>query len=152
MNLIDLFTADLADLCICPHRRGEATALFFTLRLANGTTIKGISHMATLVLKDIDALPVTLTLDPRDNAGNSAQIENTTWSTTDESIAALAVAEGGLSATLTKTGKAGQARIDVVADGHIGEGEAILSATLDLTVLPGDAVNLNLAVNNPNPA
>jgi hypothetical protein len=107
--------------------------------------------MATLVLKDTDDLPVILTLDPRDSDGNSAAIEGVLWTTSDDTIIGIAVAEGGLSATLTKTQKAGTARIDVVADGHIGEGEAILTASLDVTTLPGDAVALNLAVNNPNP-
>jgi hypothetical protein len=86
-----------------------------------------------------------LTLDPRDVKNNPALLDGAAkWSVADESVAALEVAEDGLSAYVVAKG-VGTTQVNVVADARPGEEVREISGVLEVQVSPAEAVTLGIA-------
>lgn len=101
-----------------------------------------------LVLTDVQK--VSLSISPVSAAGNPASIDGVpTWSTSDDTVLTLEVAEDGLSAVAFTTGKLGTAQVSVVADADLGEGVKELTGVLDVEVKASEAVSLELNAGTP---
>lgn len=91
-------------------------------------------------MKVTDVLDVNLEED--DALGDVVTLANVpAWSLTDASLGSLAVAADGMSASFTPA-KMGQGQIQASVVNGAGQ---TLAASLDLNVLPGDAVSIKLA-------
>lgn len=87
------------------------------------------------------------TLKAVDKFGNAAVLDSENppvFASSNPEIATVEAAVDGLSATVTSTGKTGTAQISVTADAMVGPDEKLIVGTLDLEVLPGDAVTVTL--------
>jgi hypothetical protein len=96
-----------------------------------------------------DSQKVSLSVSPVNAAGNAAPVENGVWSSSDESVVLVSASEIGLAAEVITTGKVGNAQVRFACDAKIGEGEAPLLATLDVEVVPGQAVNVVINAGAP---
>lgn len=94
---------------------------------------------------------VALSVAPTDSFGNPAKVETVAWSSSNEEVLTLVVAEDGMSVEAVTTGVTGVAQVVVKADADLGEGVKELVGTLDVEVVPGEAVNLNLVAGTPGP-
>jgi hypothetical protein len=108
---------------------------------------KGISAMASLLLTAVQK--VSLSISPVDAAGNSAPVEDVSWSSSDESILTVTPSEDGLSCVAETTGKLGVAQVVVKADARIGEDVNDLTGALDIEVVAAEAVSLGIAAGVP---
>jgi hypothetical protein len=97
----------------------------------------------------VDTQKVGVTIQPVDARGNPAPVENVVWATSNEAIAALDVAEGGLSAVVKAVGALGSVQVTVTADAKIGEGEVLVQGVLDIEVIAGQAVTVQIVAGTP---
>ncbi len=87
------------------------------------------------------------TLKAVDKFGNAAVLDSENppvFASSNPEIATVEAAADGMSAVVTSTGKTGTAQISVTADALVGPDEKLIVGTLDLEVLPGDAVTVTL--------
>ena len=97
-----------------------------------------------------DSQKVVLAVKPVSLAGNVAAVENVSWSSSDETIVTVVVsASSNLDAEVITTGKVGVAQIRFGCDAKVGEGEVPLLATLDVEVVSGQAVNVQINASSP---
>ncbi len=90
-------------------------------------------------LKDTQQFHVSVS--GRDSKGNAAPLENPVFSVSDPNLGTFTVDADNASAGVFKAGAPGSGQLSFTADGIIGEGESVVAASLDITVLPGDAVS-----------
>jgi hypothetical protein len=101
-----------------------------------------------LILTDVQK--VTLSVAPVSKAGNPAVLDGAPkWTVSDETVLTVAVAEDGLSAVVSSTGKIGKAQVSVLADADIGEGVTELAGVLDIEVKASAAVSMGLEAGTP---
>lgn len=87
------------------------------------------------------------TLKAVDKYGNAAVLDSEVppvFASSNTEIATVVAAADGMSAVVTSTGAVGTAQISVTADAMVGPDEKLIVGTLDLEVLPGDAVTVTL--------
>jgi hypothetical protein len=90
-----------------------------------------------------DSQKVSLSVTPESAAHNPAAVENPKWASSDESIVTLELVEGNpLAVVALTTGKLGNVQVTLTADARIGEGEVLLTAIQDISVVAGEAVSL----------
>jgi len=93
---------------------------------------------------------VGIAVNPVDAAGNPAKVDGVpTWVSSDESVITLEVATDGLAASAVTTGKLGVAQVQVSADADVGAGVEAIGGVLDIEVLGGKAVALNVTAGVP---
>ncbi|BCG50234.1 hypothetical protein [Ralstonia phage RP13] len=93
----------------------------------------------SVVLKDTQQ--VTLHANLVDRAGNVATVaQPPVWATSDAAVASVVAAADGMSAVV-KAGKVGSATVTVT--------EAGLNRTIDITVVGGDATNIEITADAP---
>ncbi len=90
---------------------------------------------------------VSVSVSGLDSKGFPAPLENVTFTSSDATIATV-TSDGSSSAVVTSVAP-GSVQIQVSADAKIGEGETILPGTLDVVVIPGEAVTLTIATGTP---
>lgn len=100
-----------------------------------------------LVLTDVQQ--VKLSIAPVNAAGNPAPVESVSWAVSDETVAAIVVAEDLMSADLVTTGKLGTLQVVVKADAVIGDGVEELTGLLDVEVVASQAVSLGVSSGVP---
>jgi hypothetical protein len=101
-----------------------------------------------LVLKDTQR--VTISVTPVDAKGNPAQVDGApVWSIVGPEVVALEVSENGLTCVVNTVGTLGTTQITVTADADIGEGIQTISGLLDIEVVSGMAVSLNVTAGVP---
>lgn len=109
--------------------------------------LKKVEHM---FLKATEKLPLSLVI--KDAAGNSARVDGAPrWAVTDEAAGRLEVAEDGMSATLFPLGPAAAFKVQAFVDADLGEGVKELLGELDVEVVSGEAVSVEIAAGNPEP-
>lgn len=82
-----------------------------------------------------------------DKFGNAAVLDAENppvFASSNPEVATVEAAADGMSAVVTSTGKVGTAQISVTADAVVGPDEKLIVGTLELEVLPGDAVTVTL--------
>jgi hypothetical protein len=122
---------------VCLHELPR-TRIRFELRLPNNITVKGDDHMAVTLTSTQE---FDIQIIPQDAHNNPAPVENVVWECSNAHVARL-VAIDDLNQTVQAVGPAGTAQITVHCDAQIGEGVIELVGTLDVEVLPGQAVTL----------
>jgi hypothetical protein len=93
---------------------------------------------------------VALSISVADRRGNPARVDGTpAWSTSDATILTVEPAADGMSAVAKAVGAVGTAQVNVTADADLGEGITPLAGVLDVEVLAGQAVAVNIAAGTP---
>ncbi len=118
-------------------RKGRILFLFHS----EDCVFLGVNAMILVSQKSRNAV-----IKPVDAAGNEAQVENVVWSTSDSNLLTVTPSTDGLSATFTAVGPIGNAQLTVTADAHIGEGVTEISGVLDVQIVAGEAVTLQINV------
>lgn len=83
-----------------------------------------------------------VSVEGRDRENQVAKLENPQWSVSPAEIGVLTVDPNDPQKATFIAGAAGTGQLSFTADGIVGEGENILSATEPLEVLPGDAISV----------
>jgi hypothetical protein len=97
-----------------------------------------------------DSQKVLLSVSPVSSAQNAAPVENPVWVSSDDSVVTLVpVEENPLAVYAVTTGKLGSVQVTLTADARIGEGEVILTAVQDLSIIAGEAVSLSINAGIP---
>lgn len=89
----------------------------------------------------------TLSLSIKDAGGNDAQVQegSIVWSVTDGALAVVTPAADGMSAVVVPVGPLGSLQVEVSADADLGEGVKTVSGFIEVDILAGEAVSLNIA-------
>ncbi len=124
-------TASLYALCRKPRRQ---PAVSIHLEHLRGGTMN-------LRLPVVGALALFV-ISGKDAKGNTAPLENITATLSPAELGTINIEGDEL--TVTPTGETGMARLQVTADGRIGEGEALLVADADIEFIAGQATFIEL--------
>ncbi len=101
-----------------------------------------------MFLKGNQALPLSIAI--KDKFGNLAKVDGAPqWALTDAALGTLAVADDGMGAVFTPTGVVGLLKVQVTADADLGEGVKSILGELDIEVLAGEAVAVEIAAGEP---
>lgn len=93
---------------------------------------------------------VKLSIQPVDKKGNPAAVDGApAWFNGNSDILSLEVAADGFSATVTPLGPIGSAVVSVEADADLGEGVTKLAGGIDINVVSGAAVNIQIVAGTP---
>lgn len=104
-----------------------------------------VEHM---FLKATQKLPIAVAF--KDKFGNAAKVDGVPrWAVTDEKLGALETAEDGMSSVFAPSGLAGLLKIQVFADADLGEGVKEILGELEIEVLTGEAVSVELTAGEP---
>jgi hypothetical protein len=104
-----------------------------------------------MFLKASDKLPLKLAV--KDKYGNKAELDGKPqWALTNESVGSLVVSDDGMSAEFSPNGVSSAFKVQVSADADLGEGVKSLLAELELEVLAGEAVSLELSAGESVPS
>lgn len=121
---------------VSPSQEGRVE--FYALLAGKYRKVKQMQAKVTQV--------VNLSLKIVDSKGNDAPVDGQpSWSLTDPALGSLAVAADGLSAVFTPAGSAGSLKVQASADADLGAGVVTIAGELDLDLLPGDAVSIQLS-------
>ncbi len=93
-------------------------------------------------LKDTQQFAVTV--EGKDAKGNPAKFEAPVFTVTPPEIGTFTVDATDKAKGVFKAGAPGSGQLAFSADGIIGEGTSVVSATLDVTVLAGDVVSVQI--------
>lgn len=115
--------------------------LFYTVdENEKQTPIKG----GTMFIKATESKKFAIR--PVDAKQNTAKVDGApVWAVTDPSLFDVVVAEDGLSADVTPKGPLGACELQVKGDADLGEGVTDVFGKLDLEVIAGDAVAIEIA-------
>lgn len=98
-----------------------------------------------------DTQQVVATLSPVDARGNAAKVDGVpAWETSDATIATVEAGPDDRSVTIRATGPTGSCRVSVTADADLGEGVVPIVGVLDITVIAGAAVTVDISVGAPS--
>ncbi len=119
------------------------------VRIEFYTYIGGIKQRITnMFLKVTQKLPITVGF--KDAQGNPAKVDGIPqWAIDTDGLGALAVADDGMSAVFTPTGVIGACKVQVSADADLGEGVKQILGFLDVEMLSGEAVTVEMAAGEP---
>lgn len=116
------------------------------------STISGNNERVhNMFLKASQNLPLSIQI--KDKFGNAAQVDGAPqWAVTDATLGAMEVSEDGMSATFKPAGLVGTLKIQVSADADLGEGVKSILGELDVEILAGEAVSVEIAAGEPSDA
>lgn len=119
----------------------------FSVTVEGGTTQNGDSPMS-LTLTDSQA--AALSISPVDKKGKPAPLDGVpTWASSDETVVTVVADSTGLNATLSAVAP-GSARVVVTGDADLSpDVTSPITGTLDVTVTPGAAVNIDITAGTP---
>lgn len=116
----------------------EAVSIRFYQILDNGNlkeitmAIQKVTETKTFTFKAVDAF------------GNEAAIESPVWALSEPALGSLVVSADGKTAALTPAGMVGEMKLQLAVDGKVGEGEFVINGELPITLIPGDAVAVEI--------
>lgn len=87
-----------------------------------------------------DTQQFTVSVEGRDAKGKPAPFENPVFTVSDPNLGTFDVDPSDPAKGVFKAGAPGSGQLAFSADGIVGEGESTIVASLDITVLPGNAV------------
>lgn len=99
-----------------------------------------------LVLNDLEQAVLSVT--PVNVKGKPAPVQNPVWKSSDESVAVVVVDADGLSAVVVAKAP-GTAQVSIVADADMSEGVSEITGTLDVKVVPSQAVGFTINTASP---
>ena len=111
-----------------------------------GHTTTGVGSMALTLT---DSQKAALTIAPVDAKGAPASLDGApVWASSDETIVTVAASADGLSAEVSAV-RPGAATVTVTGDSLIGDGTTPIVGTLDVTVIAGQAVKIDITAGAP---
>lgn len=148
ISQIRLQISDLNRICeeILTHFATSARAVRIVFNaVLDGKLYLGVENMILTSTQKVE-----LSIQPVDAKGNPAVVDGEpVWATSNPDVVSLEVAEGGMSCTAVAVGPVGTAQVAVTADADLGEGVAHITGLLDLEVMAGAAVNLQISAGIP---
>lgn len=109
--------------------------------------------MAETTIRDNEM--VAAMAKPKDSKGNPAEVQNPTWLSADTSKVTVDVDPGNpLAATVKAVGPLTDGtpvRVTLDADADMGDGVVPIQGVLDVNVIAGQAVTVDLEVGAPTP-
>jgi hypothetical protein len=96
-----------------------------------------------------DSQKVDIAVAGADKKGFPAAVETITFTSSDATVAAVTPDPADPSKASVVAGNPGTAQIAVTADALIGDGENILTGTLDIVVVAGSAATLSVTAGVP---
>lgn len=104
--------------------------------------------MAALTLTDSQDCPLSVAFV--DKKGQAAPVDGAAqWLTSNSEVIALAPADDGLSCVISAVGPLGTATVSVTADADLGDGVTSISGSVDVTVIAGAAVTVDVTPGTP---
>jgi hypothetical protein len=104
----------------------------------------------SMFLKVSDKLPLSIMI--KDSFGNMAKVDGApSWALTDSALATLQVSEDGMAATVIPGGTVGAFKVQVKVDADLGEGVKEILGELDIELLAGEAVVVEIAAGEAVP-
>jgi hypothetical protein len=95
----------------------------------------------TMAVQMKNSQHLSMSVKYTDKFGNPAKVQGVpVWDLSDPSFGSLRVADDGLRAYFDPSGPSGTCQINNTADADLGEGVKNIVGTIDVNVLPGDAV------------
>lgn len=124
-----------------PHLR-------WTIKFSRYSIIEGNDLMITIT----DNQQFEVTISPVDAKGNPAPIEGApVWSVSDPALLTVTALEpDGLTALVVAVGPLGAAQVLVSADADLGEGVTTIGGLLDVDIVAGQAVSLEIVAGVPS--
>lgn len=108
------------------------------------------SKECELMLLMTDSQQADLSIQPVDRKGNPAPVEGVSWSSSDDTIVTVTVdATDPTKAVVKAVGPLGSAQVNVTADARIGEGTVDIAGVLDVTIVAGEAVSVQISAGTP---
>lgn len=105
-------------------------------------------RIENMFLKDSQNLPLSVQF--KDQKGNAAPVDGAPqWSVSDPSLAVVEAAADGMSAVLKPVGPLGAFKVQVSADADLGQGQSAIIGELDVEIVGGDAVSVQIAAGSP---
>jgi len=106
-------------------------------------------YLMSVELKATEQVPLTVT--PKDRKGNAAKIDGQpAWQIDNADVADLSLSDDGTTCTV-KAKKVGTARVSVEVDADLGPDVQTLGGFIDVSVVPGAAVNVEINTGTPEP-
>lgn len=104
--------------------------------------------VSKMFLKVTQKLPLFVAFT--DAKGNVASVDGApSWAVSDPSLATLEVGEDGLSAVVVPVGVLGSFKVQVKADADLGEGLKEIIGEMDIDLMGGEAVAVNISAGAP---
>lgn len=125
-----------------------ATLFDFNFTIGPTTMKRDSREGVTLKVLISDEQKITLTMNPKTQAGHPAAVENPAWVSLDPSIVTAEPSEDGLSCNLVSQG-VGTTKIQVAADADLGEGVRTINTEFDFEVAAAEASDLGLSAGEP---
>jgi len=96
---------------------------------------------------------VGVSISPMDAAGNPARVDGTpVWNASDAgALVTVVPALDGMSAVMTPVGPIGTLQVSVTVDADLGAGVRALVGVLDVELVGGEAVVVNIMPGTPEP-
>lgn len=142
--------------------RADVAALAVTLaRIESAVTPSPAARIVFFIEADGEQKEVTqmqlkvskvlaISFAAKDAKGNLAAVDGKpSWALTDDSKGSLAVADDGMSAVFSPAGPAGSVKVQASADADMGEGVQTIQGELQLDLIAGDAVTIELSAGEP---
>lgn len=141
---------DKYDVQVTPS--GDGLLLSFKRkRLAVGFKFFNELGKEIMALKLKDDEKATASIKPVDKKGFPAQVDDVpVWAASAEGIVELTPAADGLSCVIAGMAP-GACQVNVTADADLGDGVRNITGTLDVEVLGGDAVTINIETGAVEP-
>lgn len=154
-NRLDIFVHVPERLDIFLHTDGSttlpssATTLLWTVGpITEQAGLHGPTR-DTPMIQLTDTQQVAVSVSAVDKKGAPASVQSVAFSSSDSSVAAVVADTADQSKAVVVAGLPGTAQIQVSADADLGDGVSLISGTLDVTVVGGQAVSLSVSAGTP---
>ncbi len=124
----------------------QRTSHAVSIRFAAYLNGRWKEKLMALTMKDTEQVVISVTT--LDAKGKPAPVQSPTWESSNPVVLALTPSADGMSCAAV-AGDPGDARVTFTCDSDLGEGVKALAGTLDVTILPGEAVTVVLAAGLP---
>ncbi len=134
--------------CICVYNKTD-----YKFKFKIGPVVQKIpkfrKRAVLMLLLTVDQ-KCTLHIQPVDDKGNPAKVDGIpAWGISDTTILSITASDDGLTAVVDTLGPLGVSQVNVSVDADLGEGVTTISGVLDITVVAGQAVSLNIGADAP---
>lgn len=146
---INALSADVAEIKATLARIESAVTPSPAARIVFSIEVDGVQTEVThMQMKVSKILPISFAA--KDAKGNPASVDGKpAWALTDDKLGSLAVADDGMSAVFSPAGPVGSLKVQASADADLGEGVQTIQGELQIDLIGGDAVTVELSAGEP---
>lgn len=134
----EFLLADLEAMLTCIRHNRRAIGGYFST-VSRGRLLLGVN----MFLLTDDNPGQAFGFTPVDKKGNPATVENVKWNVSDTTLLSLSLSPDGLTPTLTSGTGLGTAQLNVTFN-PTGDDAVLISATLDVQVVAGEAASATI--------